>query len=134
MTPAELEKNSDVVARVRVLAVACTGRVENKRTGQMLPSYQAWLKFLKVKKGGVKENQTVLVFWNEVPTGPRVGIGGAPPVRYYPGEEVLTHLKWQANLKMYGSTYYNARGKPDKSTGKVKLPTRPGEVLIATKE
>jgi hypothetical protein len=127
LSPEELEKQSDVVAGVRVLAVTCVAQEPDKANKQTLSTYQAWLQIVSVKKGEVKENETVLVTWKEIPKGP---IGAAPPVVYLPGEEVMTHLKWDEKQRLYTSTYYNAKGTPTKPADG-KLPEKVGEVSTA---
>src|SRR6516162_1238829 len=67
MSAEDLEKNSDVVATVRVLAVVCTGQAPYGKTTEQTTTYQAWLQVVSVKKGDVKENQTLLVEWQDVP-------------------------------------------------------------------
>jgi hypothetical protein len=125
LSPEELEKQSDAIVTVRVLGVACTGQAPAPR-GKTVPTYQAWLLVLDVKKGTLKKDETILVHWRELPRGL---IGGAPPVRYYPGEEVLTHLKWDAGRRQYGSTFYNAKGKPIKMPATQRLPEKPGDII-----
>src|SRR5262249_36406267 len=125
LSPEELEKQSDAIVTVRVLGVACTGQVASPR-GKPVPSYYAWLLILDAKKGSLTKDETILVYWREPPRGL---IGGAPPVRYYPGEEVLTHLKWHTDRLVYASTFYNAKGKPTKKPPHQRLPETPGEVI-----
>jgi hypothetical protein len=124
MSDADLQKNSDVIASVRVLAVACTGQVSTTR--DKVPTYQAWLSIVKATKGAVKERETVLVQWQDVPKG----IVGPWKVEYFPGEEVTTYLKWDAEKRVYTTTWWNAKGKPTRPADfEEKLPTQPGMVL-----
>ncbi len=90
MSEAELVEKSDLVALVRVLSVTCTSLTKDEQTGEELPGYLATAtKILEVKKGDVKPGDEVLVTWREIPTG----VLGPWVVRYYPGEEVWTHLE-----------------------------------------
>jgi hypothetical protein len=124
MSDADLEKNSDVIATVRVLAVACTGQAD--AGSQKVLVYQAWLSVVRVQKGAVKDKQTVLVQWQDVPKG----LIGPWKVEYLPGEEVTTHLKWDADKRVYTSTWWNAKSKPTREPDFDKLPTQPGLVLV----
>ena len=127
MSAEDLEKNSDVVATVRVLAVVCTGQVPYGKTTEQTTTYQAWLQVVSVKKGDVKENQTLLVAWQDVPKK----LIGPWKVEYLPGEEVPTYLKWNAEQKAYHTTWWNAKGKPTKPATADKLPEKDGQVIIA---
>ena len=51
MTRDELERSSDLVALVRVLAVTCVAVSKDDRTGESLPSYEAELRLIRVGKG-----------------------------------------------------------------------------------
>jgi hypothetical protein len=124
MSPADLEKNSDVIATVRVLGVTCIGTAG--AAPREVPVYQAWLSILKLEKGAVKEQQTVLVQWKDTPKG----LIGGWKVEYFPGEEVKTYLKWDAEQKVYTTTWWNAKGKPTKPADVNKLPTEAGAVLM----
>src|SRR4051812_38588309 len=65
MFESDLDKNSDVIASVRVLAVASTGTAGGGAA--KVPVCQAWLLVVKPTKGPVKERETVLVQWQDVP-------------------------------------------------------------------
>src|SRR4029077_7419777 len=67
MSPEELEQKSDVVATVRVLAVACAGEVKPPGSKENVPQYQAWLQVVSATKGSVKPKQTLLVEWHDLP-------------------------------------------------------------------
>jgi hypothetical protein len=123
MSVAELDKNSDVIATVRVLAVACTGQAD--RGNQKVFVDQAWLSVVKPTKGPVEARETVLVQWRDVPKD----VVGPRKVEYFPGEEVVTHLKWHAEKRVYETTWWNAKGKPTKPADFDRLPPRPGLVL-----
>jgi hypothetical protein len=126
MSPAELLAASDLVALVRVLAVTCTALWQDGRTGQMLPEYRAELGLLEVKKGTVRKGETVSVTC-EIPRG----LLGPWVVRYYPGEEVWTHLKHDDQGPGFVTTWWNAKGEPVRPPDTNELPTRPGEVVGA---
>jgi hypothetical protein len=123
MSESDLDKNSDVIATVRVLAVACTGRADSGR--EKVHVYQAWLSVVKATKGAARTGETVLVQWQDVPKN----VVGPWKVEYFPGEEVVTHLKWDAEKRVYTTTWWNAKGKPTKPADFDKLPPQPGQVL-----
>jgi len=127
MSPQELMAASDLVALVRVLAVTCVGVFKNDHTGENLPSYQAELRIVQVKKGPVHEGDTVVVGWRDIPRG----LLGPWVVRYYPGEEVWTHLKRDRQGSGYSTTWWNARGAQVRPPDTTELPGRPGEVVRA---
>jgi hypothetical protein len=127
MSPAELLAASDLVALVRVLAVTCTAVFLDGQTGQTLPEYRAELGILEVKKGAARRGETVIVTWREIPRG----LLGPWVVRYYPGEEVWTHLQRDAQGLGYVTTWWNAKGAPVRPPDTNELPTRPGEVVRA---
>jgi hypothetical protein len=130
MPEAELMEKSDVVALVRVLAVACTSVVKDENTGEDLPGYLATLQILEVKKGDVKPGDEVMVTWRAVPTG----LMGSWAIPYYPGEEVWTHLAKRSGGVAYATTWWNAKGEPVKPAQITELPTKAGEtVTIVTK-
>jgi hypothetical protein len=66
------------------------------------------------------------VQWQDTPKG----LVGPWKVAYFPGEEVATHLKWDADRRVYTTTWWNAKGKPTKQADTDKLPTQPGSVLM----
>src|SRR5258708_5132018 len=107
MSPADLEKNSDVIATVKVRSVTCTGEVE-ARGGKVL-AYQAKLEVVEVKKGTVKPGDVLTVEWQDIPKG----LVGPWKVDYFPGEKVATHLKYDAEKKAYATTWWNAKGKSE---------------------
>jgi hypothetical protein len=128
MSPEELEQKSDVVATVRVLAVACTGEVKPPGSKENVPQYQAWLQVVSATKGSVKPKQTLLVEWHDLP---RPMLLGPWKVDYFAGEEVATHLKWHEKSRNYATTWWNAKGKPQRPADSDRLPTKPGELLVA---
>ncbi len=89
MSDQELLDKSDLVAVVRVVSVSCTGVSKDAATGEDLPSYLAQLQLVEVKKGEAKPGDVVLVTWHAISKK----IVGPWAVPYYPGEEVLTHLR-----------------------------------------
>ncbi len=126
MSSTELLAASDLVAIVRVLAVTCVD-VRKEQTGERLPSYRAELDIIQVRKGLVRKGDTVSVTWREIPKG----LLGPWVVRYYPGEEVWTHLQRDPNGSGYLTTWWNARGeqvRPPDTTG---LPKTPGQTVRA---
>lgn len=130
MSDEELLEKSDVVALVRVLSVACTSVTKDEQTGEELPGYLATLQILEVKKGDLKPGDEVLVTWREIPTG----LVGPWVVRYYPGEEVWTHLTKRSGGVTYATTWWNARGEPLQKARITELPTKVGEsVTIVTR-
>ena len=126
-TPEEVERESDVIAKVRVLAVVCTGDAVFPDTEARSPTYQAWLQVLKVRKGAVREGQTVLVGWQDIPKT----VLGPWKVDYFSGEEVVTHLKWDATRRAYVTTWLNAKGKPTRPPDVRSLPARAGQISVA---
>jgi hypothetical protein len=105
----------------------CTGQAAYGKTTEQTTTYQAWLQVVSVKKGDVKENQTLLVAWQDVPKK----LVGPWKVEYLPGEEVATHLKWNADQKAYNTTWWNAKGKPSRAATADKLPEKDGQVITA---
>jgi hypothetical protein len=128
LSDAELDERSDVIATVRVLAVACTGETEMVNVRESLPVYQAWLQVVRATKGPVKPRETLLVQWHDVP---KSGIVGPWKVAYFPGEEVRTHLKWDAKQRVYATTWWNAKGQPTRKADVTELPGRPGRTVQA---
>jgi len=129
-TAEQLVADSDLVGRVRVLGVACTGFVASSEDGRPaeLPVYAAWLEVLAATKAPPRAaHATVLVTWQEIPKA----LLGPWVVRYYPGEEVATHLKWDAGSRAYVTTWWNAKGAPLHPVPEV-LPSAPGQVMFAT--
>ena len=127
MSPHDLMAASDLVALVRVLAVTCVGVFKDGHTGENLPSYQAELRIVQVKKGSVREGDTVIVGWHEIPRG----LLGPWVVRYFPGEEVWTHLQHDYQGSGYSTTWWNARGDQVRPPDTTELPRTPGEVVRA---
>ena len=125
MSDAELVEKSDLVALVRVLSVACTSLTKDETTGEELPGYLAALQVLEVKKGDVKPGDEVLVTWREIPQGVLVPW----VVRYYPGEEVWTHLAKRSGGVTYATTWWNAKGTPIKPAEVTELPTVVGQTV-----
>jgi hypothetical protein len=119
---------SDVVALVRVLAVACTSVTTDKTTGEDLPGYLAKLQVIDVKKGDVKSGDQLMVTWRAVPTK----AAGAWTVNYYPGEAVWTHLVKRSGGIAYASTWWNAKGKDVKPPETTNLPTQIGQSVVMT--
>jgi hypothetical protein len=128
LSPADLEKQSDVIATVRVLAVTCTGQAPFGQTNERVPTYQAWLQIVEVKKGSVKPHETVVVQWQDIPKT----LIGPWKVEYWPGEEARTHLRWDADRHVYATTWWNAKGKPTRPAEVAELPGKPGQVITAT--
>jgi hypothetical protein len=124
MSPADLEKNSDVIATVKVRSVTCTKEVE-ARGGKVL-AYQAQLEVVEVKKGTVKPGDVLTVEWQDIPKG----LVGPWKVDYFAGEKVTTHLKYDAEKKVYATTWWNAKGKSETNV-EMKLPAKPGETISA---
>jgi hypothetical protein len=120
----ELVERSDLVALVRVLSVAVTSVTQDEHSGEDLPSYLATLQILEVKKGNVKPGDEVLVTWREIPKG----VLGPWAVRYYPGEEVWTHLTKRSGVS-YATTWWNAKGQPIKPAQITELPTQVGQIV-----
>jgi hypothetical protein len=129
MSEAELVEKSDLLALVRVLSVACTSLTKDEQTGEELPGYLATLQILEVKKGDVKPGDEVLVTWREIPTG----VLGPWVVRYYPGEEVWTHLGKRSGGVTYATAWWNAKGQPIKPAQITELPTKVGETVTIQK-
>jgi hypothetical protein len=125
MSDQELTDKSDVIARVRVLAVTCTSVTQDPNTGEDLPGYLAQLKVVEVEKGDVKPGDVVLVTWRAVPKD----VAGPWAVYYYPGEEMVTHLTKRSGGATYASTWWNAKGDDMKSPDTRDLPTTPGETV-----
>lgn len=126
MSEQELLDKSDLVAKVRVLSVTCTGVTKDEKTGEELPSYLANVRLLEVKKGDAKPGEEVLVSWRAVPKG----LLGPWAVYYYPGEVVVTHLVKKSGAS-YGSTWWNAKGEDVKAPASTELPTTLGETFVA---
>lgn len=127
MSEEELDKASDVVATVRVLAVVRIDDMPFDKTRETVRTYQAWLQLVQPKKGNIKAGETLLVQWHDTPKN----LIGPWKVEYHPGEEVLTHLKWNATQRSYVSTWWNAKGKPVHAADSAQLPERVGEVIAA---
>jgi hypothetical protein len=126
--PAEaLAAASDLIALVRVLAVTCVAVVRHRQTGEELPVYRAQLQILEAKKRPAGEADVVTVMWSEIPRS----IVGPWAVRYYPGEEVWTHLQRERENGLYRTTWWNARGPQIRAADTTELPTVPGTVLSA---
>ncbi len=125
MSDEDLMAKSDVVALVRVLTVAVTSITQDERTGEELPGYLATLQVLEVKKGDVKPGDEILVTWREIPTG----VVGPWVVRYYPGEEVWTHLTKRSGGVSYATTWWNAKGTSVKPAQITELPTEVGQTV-----
>jgi hypothetical protein len=100
----ELEEQSDLVASAHV---TCVTREPNPvgRDGSRM-TYQAWLQIGSVRKGDVKEGETVVVRWSRDVS--RVAIGDWF-VEYSVGEIVLTHLVWVPEDRVYRTTWWNAK-------------------------
>lgn len=123
----KLAEESDVIATVRVLAVTCTGEITQQGTGEKLPTYQAWLQVLKATKGPARVHDTLLVSWHDISKK----LIGPWTVAYYPGEEVTTHLKWNAEQRTYTTTWWNAKGEALKPADTTALPRKSGTVVTA---
>jgi hypothetical protein len=125
LSEAALIEQSDLVARVRVISVTCTGVAKDEQSGEALPSYAAELEVLEVRKGDVEPGGVVTVFFQEIPSG----VAGPWAVFYYPGEEVWTHLRGAGGG--YHTTAWNARGETLHPATITKLPMVPGETARA---
>jgi len=126
MSEQELNDKSDIVAVVRVLSVTCTAVTPDENTGEELPSYVAQLRVIDAKKGDAAKGDVVMVTWRAVPTK----IVGPWAVYYYPGEEVLTHLKRREGGVAYASTWWNAKGDDITKPESVELPKQPGQTVV----
>jgi hypothetical protein len=106
LPPEELERRSDLVVEVRVLEVVCMDalRYGPNKEEVAAATYQARLEILGVKKGEVAVGEAAIVQWTE-----SAFVGGQKPVAYYPGEEVLTHLVWKPDERVYSTTWWNAK-------------------------
>jgi len=113
---------SDLVALVRVLTVICVAVIHHRQTGEELPLYRAELEVVEVKKGAARAGDAIAVMWSEIPKG----IVGPWAVRYYPGEEVWTHLQREREIGQYRTTWWNARGAQVRPADIRELPTVPG--------
>ena len=126
----DLEARSDVVAKVKVLAVVCLDHMD--RYG--LNSYQALLQIEEVKKGSVEKGETVLVRWRswskEPGTSGKVGLYPPRSASYFPGEEKTAHLKWDPQYRTYYMVWDHTR-EPDNNLPLRKLPDLPGQVMFA---
>jgi hypothetical protein len=125
MSPEKLLEKSDVVATVRVVAIVCTQRTVDPRTGEVLCSYRAQLRIMEVKNGSIRKNQLVWVTWHDIPTG----LLGPWSVAYYLGEEVTTHLVKDEERGIYTTLWWNAKGKRTREPHTTGLPKYPGQVL-----
>lgn len=127
MSSEELYENSDVVARVRVVAVTCMGVATDDTTGENLPFYNAELEVLEVTKGKIAPGDILRVRFRSLPTG----IVGPWSVYYYPGEEVVTHLQRDDGGTSYETTWWNARGETLHEADTTDLPTEIGATVRA---
>jgi len=126
MKPEELEKSSDFVGTIRVLAVTRIGSTRHASTGEELPVYQAWVQVVETKKGKSAPGETMIVQWQEIPKK----LVGPWRVPYYAGEIVTTHLRLDASGRTYTTTWWNAKGSPTRQ-GNPDMPARTGEVIVA---
>ena len=123
----ELQKRSDVVAVVRVLAVTCTAQAPDAETKQPLRTFQAWLQVVRVDKGNAKPDETITLEWRETPKGGFAD--GATP--FFPGEEVKTYLKWIGDRRLFEVAGVGGLKEPIRPADIQKLPEKPGQVLVA---
>lgn len=65
--------------------------------------------------------------WTEAPKR----LLGPWAVRYFPGEEVWTHLVRNSDDGTYRTLWWNARGKQIRPPETTALPTEPGETVQA---
>ena len=87
----QLLKQSDIIAKVKVIGVAKIGQINGAA------KYQAWLKILESTKGSVSINDTIIVGWHKFDKK----LIGSWAIDYYPGDELLTYLIWDDNEKSY---------------------------------
>jgi len=128
MSPADLVAASDLVALIRVLSVTCLEVWRHGGTGEELASFEARLGVLRVTKGQARRYQTVRLAWEEVSSQTL----GNWCVRYYPGEELWTHLKIQEHDGAYKSTWWNARGEQIRPPDRTTLPWGRGRTSSAS--
>jgi hypothetical protein len=114
----QLLKQSDIIAKVKVIGVTKIGDVKNAI------KYQAWLKILKPIKGYVIVNDTIIVTWHKFDKK----LIGSWAIDYYPDEELITYLIWDRDEKSYKNISWNSVDKIQ-SSGK-KLPKNDGEIIL----
>lgn len=114
----QLLKQSDIIAKVKVIGVAKIGYVNNAI------KYQAWLKILKSIKGDVIINDTIIVTWHRFDKK----LIGSWAIDYYPDEELITYLIWDRDEKSYKNISWNSADKIQLSDKK--LPTNDGEITL----
>ena len=116
----QLLKESNVIARVKVIGVTKIGYVKNAI------KYQAWLKILKSIKGDIISNDTIIVTWHRFDKK----LIGSWAIDYYPDEELITYLIWDRDEKSYKNISWNSADKIQSSSKK--LPTKDGEIILCS--
>lgn len=114
----QLLKQSDIIAKVKVVGVAKIGCVNNAI------KYQAWLKILKPIKGDVIVNDTIILTWHRFDKK----LIGSWAIDYYPDEELITYLIWDRDEKSYKNISWNSGDKIQSSDKK--LPINDGEITL----
>jgi hypothetical protein len=127
MTQQQLDEQSDLVALIEIQSVTCIGALPDFQTKQVLLSYEAKAKLLKVKKGDKKPGDVIAIDFNQLPKG----LLGPWTVYYYPGEAVWTHLTRAQPREAYISTWWNARGELVHPATIRQLPKKPGQTIEA---
>ncbi|MBI4248285.1 MAG: hypothetical protein HY611_02190 [Elusimicrobia bacterium] len=122
--PEEIEKDSDIIGTVRVLAATCVEAVPAKEIKEY--RFQAWLQVVKLVKGSVKAGETVLVGWSEW-SEPLVG---NVPDPFLPGEEIQARLKWNDAGRIYEETPGGGRAKRLKPSKYKTLKRKPGTIFL----
>lgn len=151
LSEAELEQECEVTVQVRVLGVTCIEDQEgldelghSYRHGR----YQAWVRVVKTMKARTIEvperegepqtkrastpvaGETIVVDWVDTRYFPKLFGAGDDPA-YLPGEEVVTHLKWNAGTQCYRSIHWSARLEPTCQADVEALPQTAGEHAFA---
>ena len=125
----ELQDKSDLIVEAKVLGVICTKEdyYNNVKNLPKVYYYQAWLKLLKVEKGILKPNDSIIVEWSGTPKG----LIGPWSVDYFPGQIVNTHLILDKEKNYYKTTWWNATNTIKKSS--ITLPKNIGKVVYLDK-
>lgn len=129
MSRCGLYKTSDIIAEVRVHSVTCLGETKVSDCDVKFRRYQATLEIMKCWKGTEVIGQRVLVEWR-IPVNAQ--LQGHWSVPYYPGEIVATHLKWNTENRVYGTTWWNGRAEtPVRAADTDRLPEVAGQTVCA---
>lgn len=124
MSKSELELNSDVVAKVRVLSVTCLRMSQDSGTGQKLGAYRAKVLVVEARKGAAPGDVLNVDFSDVTP------VLGSWSVPYYVGEVSNTHLVWEADKASLTTFWWNAKETLE-SPQDGRLPTRAGETITS---